>query len=144
MKKVFVANATFNSSKIQLRDISSKDLYNKVLNEGVAVIKNAFPKKILNELTKEVFRWSKKNELKPSQTWVDENFYAIEKGISPIQKTPHNYVGYNLNHPNLLDKKFREIFNKIYIPFSQLYKDLSGNFDASTKKIIIVLKFTLK
>ena len=134
MKKIFEANATFNSNRIELNDTTTKYLSNKILDEGVAVIKNAFPKTILNELKNEVFSWSKKNKIKPPQTWVDENFYAIEKGISPIQKTPHNYVGYNLNHPNLLDKKFREIFNKIYIPYCQLYKDLTGNLDATTKK----------
>ena len=35
----FVANATFKANKIKLKDTTPKYFYNRILDEGVAVIK---------------------------------------------------------------------------------------------------------
>jgi hypothetical protein len=40
-------------------DTNTNNLYNIVLDDGVTVIKNAFPKIILIDLAKEFFYWPK-------------------------------------------------------------------------------------
>jgi hypothetical protein len=100
--------------------------------ESVVILRHAFPAKLVESAHDMLHRWGKIQPLQPPQTILDENFYTIEQGVSPRQKTLHYYHAYNLNQlrklPRDLDSgDLQEICIRIFEPMRQFYNAYTGH-----------------
>jgi hypothetical protein len=83
--------------------IALPQLFDLVMDRGVAIIRGVAEPETLADLRRSVHAWGQSHEPLPAQTYVDENFHAIESGISPRQKTAHCYHAYNFNQIRSVD-----------------------------------------
>jgi hypothetical protein len=110
--------AAWTDAGLRPQGIEFPDLHTYVMQNGVAVLSGAFERAQLDDLKDEVHRWGKTQPLHPPQTSLDENYHAIESGISPRQKTPHNYHVYNFNQIRAVTP--RELSDKLLAVFEPL------------------------
>jgi len=94
--------------------------------ESVVILRDAFPAKLVESAREMLHRWGKTQPLQPPQTILDDNFYTIERGVSPRQKTLHYYHAYNLNRIGKLPGDLREICTRIFEPMRQFYNAYTG------------------
>jgi len=107
--------------------ISFKDLFDLVMSEGVAELNGVFPADVLTDVRQATRAWGHANPVAPPQTYEDRNYHAIESGISPRQKTPHNYHSYNFYRFNQLEDAFRSSLKRVFGPMLQFQNALTGN-----------------
>ena len=92
-----------------------------IAGESVVILRNAFPEKLMGTAREMLHSWGKTQPLQPPQTILDDNFYTIEHGVSPRQKTLHYYHAYNLNQLRTLPTDLQEICLRMFEPMRQFY-----------------------
>jgi hypothetical protein len=128
MAQVLKLGAVWNANSLQPEGMSLSQLFQHVMNHGVAVLNGVFPSGQLGQVREAVHNWGLHTEMRPPQTYVDENFHAIESGISPRQKTPHNFHAYNFNHILQVEPpELSQILLAIFEPLRRFQNDLTGN-----------------
>ena len=127
MSDVFQVRALSKEGRLEPDGVAFKDLFDRVMSEGCAVLRDAFPKAPLGNLVRSVHEWGRNEAISPAQTYVDKNFHAIEAGISPRQKTPHIYHAYNFLR---IDETPPELWSALFPVFERLrifQNRLTGN-----------------
>jgi hypothetical protein len=120
-----VKSAT-DGGKIQ-PELPLAEVKRRILDEAtVVVLKDAFSGAVLDQFRSTVQAWAKATPIKPAQTYADENFHAIERGLSPRQKTLHLYHGYNFARIDALSQPYADPLLKVYEPLRDLYCRLVG------------------
>lgn len=119
--------AQWREGKLKVLGIELSELFAKIMQGPPAVIHNVFPKEKLATVRSQVHRWGKQIEAKPPQTYIDENFHAIEWGISPRQKTPHHYHAYNFNQLRQLPDYLRDPLTQVSEPLRIFQNELTNN-----------------
>ena len=113
------------------KNYSFQSLYDFVMDNKVITLKNAFDHKLLEEIPQQTLAWCKNNTLFPPQTYLNSdtgnNYHVIEKGISPYQKTKHNYHAFNFFSPDELNNEYKKNLQNIYKPLLKFYNRLTGN-----------------
>ena len=122
-----VHESTWSEGQLQPKDIDFKSLFDSVMTGVPSILKNVFPAEKLIALRNQVHQWGLATERKPPQTYIDENFHSCEAGISPRQKTVHNYHAYNFNHPENLPQKLQSGLMEICEPLRIFQNTLTGN-----------------
>lgn len=107
-------------------DCPLPDLFDEVMDRHIVVLRNAFPPDQLTRLREDVHGWSQRVEGKPPQTYIDENFHSIESGISPRQKTPHNYHAYNFNQLQSMEDRLSDALLEVFEPLRVFQNNLTG------------------
>jgi hypothetical protein len=111
--------------KIRVRDCSMPELFAYVMEHHVALLRGAFPKRMLQELRNEAHAWGAGTPLTPAQTYEDHNYHAVEAGVSPRQKTLHNYHAYNFNEPDKLPADLSRKLLDVYVPLLEFQNTLT-------------------
>lgn len=114
------------SGDIEVAGIDLPKLFDLVMSQGAAVVRRVFEPGPLAELRRSVHAWGLKTEPLPAQTYVDENFHAVESGISPRQKTVHCYHAYNFNQLRSLDGGPRDDLIALFERLSVFQNRLTG------------------
>jgi hypothetical protein len=70
---------------------------------------------------KAVTAWGKSTPLTAPQTYTNNNFHAIESGVSPRQKTLHLYHAYNFNNLSQLSPQYAWPLLNVFEPLRSLY-----------------------
>src|SRR5215475_3807718 len=91
-------------------------LFDRVMSRDIVVLRDVFPRAQLAQLRNEVHDWGQRVDKQAPQTYIDENFHAIESGISPRQKTPHNYHAYNFNQLPAVDPALSRTLSQVFEP----------------------------
>ena len=110
MREVAEFEAAWVGGRLSVRGIEFKELFGHVMDQGMAVLRNVFPKPQLTDLKNATHDWGMRTQVMPPQSCLDANFHTIESGISPYQKTPHNFHGYNFNQINDVTPLSRKLF----------------------------------
>jgi hypothetical protein len=99
-----------------------------LVSEGstVAVLKRVLPLEDLENMRNAVSEWGRRTPLTAPQTYLNENFHAIERGISPRQKTLHLYHAYNFNRLLQLPAGMSKTLLQVYEPLRELYCRLTS------------------
>jgi len=114
-----------SNGKINPKDCSMTELFHYVMEHHVAVLRNVFPKEMLRDLRNAAHSWGASTPITPPQTYDDNNYHAIEAGISPRQKTLHSYHGYNFNRPEQLPSELSEKLLTVYEPLLAFQNSLT-------------------
>ena len=133
----FEARST--SGPLEVAGIELPQLFDLVMNQGAVVVRAAFEPEGLAQLRGAVHAWGLRTEAMPPQTYIDENFHAVESGISPRQKTVHCYHAYNFNKLRSLDDEARDGLLGMFERMSVFQNRLTGqagdfDFDADGRK----------
>jgi len=124
MIPTFVARK--DTSEISVEEIDLQPLFELVMSKGAALVRGCVEPAVLTELRGAVHAWGLRNEPLPAQTYIDENFHAIESGISPRQKTPHCYHAYNFNRIRSVDEDVRPGLLALFERLSWFQNRLTG------------------
>ena len=114
-------------SQLRPANINLPDLYTHVMKNGTAVISGCFSAALLISLRAAVHEWGERTPIRPSQTYVDENFHAIEAGISPRQQTAHVYHAYNFYRPLELIGDLKSPLIDVFDRLLEFQNALTGN-----------------
>jgi hypothetical protein len=123
-------DAEKNPNEIQVAGIDIPQLFDLVMSKGVAVLRGVFEPEGLRKLRGSVHAWGQHHEPMPAQTYIDENFHAIESGISPRQKTAHCYHAYNFNNIRSVDGEVRQELLGLFERLSSFQNRLTGQNSA--------------
>lgn len=96
-------DARRTSGEIEAIGTDASQLFDLVMNRGVAIVRGVFEPEMLAGIRTSVHAWGQTHEPLPPQTYIEENFHAVESGISPRQKTAHCYHAFNFNKLRSLD-----------------------------------------
>ncbi len=124
---VEIFRAASESGELRPTDISLPGLYDHVMANGTAIIRGCFRPEQLGTLRDAVHAWGAQVPKHPPQTYVDENFHAVEAGISPRQKTPHVYHAFNFYRPLDLDENIRSPLLDVFNRLLEFQNALTGN-----------------
>ena len=69
--------------------------FDRVARDGCQLLKSFQSKDLCEKVISEVYGWRMKEPVLPPQSSSKNSCIIHEHGISPRQKTPHNYVSYN-------------------------------------------------
>src|SRR4051794_18644154 len=120
MNAVAEFSAAWACGKLRPKSIALDALFDLVMRDSVAVLHGVFAGEELREFCEVVHRWGAATKMNAAQTFVDENYHAIESGISPRQKTPHNFHAYNFNQiPRLDDQGLAQRLKAIFDPLRE-------------------------
>jgi hypothetical protein len=123
-------DAQKNSGQLTVETIDPPRLFELVMSKGAALVRGCVAPDVLSGIRAAVHAWGLENDLMPAQTYIDENFHAIESGISPGQKTPHCYHAYNFNKLRLVDSDIRPGLLNLFERLSLFQNQLTGKHDA--------------
>jgi len=126
MSRLIEQRARWIQGRLQA-DCPLTHLFDRVMSRDIVVLRDVFPRAQLAQLRDEVHRWGQRVDKKPPQTYADENFHAIESGISPRQKTPHNYHAYNFNQLPVVDRALSQTLSEVFEPLRVFQNSLTGN-----------------
>ncbi len=125
-------DALKGAGEIEVIGPSLAQLFELVMDKGVALVRGAVDAEVLKDLRASVHEWGLQRDMLPPQTYIDDNFHSIESGISPRQKTPHCYHAYNFNRIGLVGgmfgHKLLSVFEKLSL-FHNKLTDQDGGFD---------------
>jgi hypothetical protein len=127
MSGVFQVRAVSKEGHLEPDGLAFKDMFDRVMSEGCAVLRDAFPKEPLRNLVRSVHDWGQNEAISPAQTYIDKNFHAIEAGISPRQKTPHIYHAYNFLRMNEAPPELSLVLYPIFERIRIFQNHLTGN-----------------
>jgi hypothetical protein len=128
MQTIQQFDALWTEAGLRATGIGLPALFEYIMQHGVAIMRHVYPAEQLTDLKEDVHRWGLGTPTKPPQTPLDDNYHAIESGISPRQRTPHNYHGYTFDQlgtlaPTELSRKLAAIFG----PLQRFQNELTGN-----------------
>jgi hypothetical protein len=127
-------DAQQTSGELRVAGTEPPRLFDTVMTKGVALVRGCVAPGALADLRASVHAWGSRTPPLPAQTYVDENFHAIESGVSPLQKTPHCYHAYNFNQIRSVDDGIRagllEVFERLSVFQNQLTGQ-NGAFEAN-------------
>jgi hypothetical protein len=126
MSRLIERRARWVSGQL-LADRPLAELCDCVMSRNIVVLHDVFPAEQLLQLREDVHRWGQRVDAKPPQTYLDDNFHAVESGISPRQKTPHNYHAYNFNQLRGLERPLSEALLAVFEPLRVFQNALTGN-----------------
>jgi hypothetical protein len=127
-------DARWTEAGLRAAGIGLSELFEHVMQHGAAVICGVFPDSQLTDLKDRIHRWGLDTAMAPPQTPADDNYHAIESGISPRQKTPHNFHGYTFDRMHeLAPAGLSDRLAAIFEPLRQFQNDLTGNNAAFTR-----------
>ena len=125
MRKPLCFESGLHNDRI-VTDLDYGKLFNLIMERNIVVRKNVFPEHQLKSVREMVREWGERTPITPPRTSCDDNFHAIEKGISPVQKTPHIYHAYNFKQIHQLDEGLRDRLLAIFDPIRHLTNSLKG------------------
>ena len=126
MSRLIEHQAHWESGRL-LAERPLAELFDQVMSRYIVVLHDVFPCEQLVELREEVHRWGQRIDAKPPQTYADDNFHAVESGVSPRQKTPHNYHAYNFNRLRTLERPLSDTLLAVFEPLRVFQNALTGN-----------------
>ena len=129
MSKLIERQARWVSGQL-MADGPLTELFDGLMHRHIVVLHDVFPSAQLAQLREDVHRWSQRVDAKPPQTYSDDNFHAIESGVSPRQKTPHNYHAYNFNQLPSMEKELSDTLIAVFEPLRAFQNSLTGNSGA--------------
>lgn len=120
---------------------SDETIRNTLLEQkNIVLLKHVFSKDLLSSIKTAVHAWGQATAISPAQTMRDDNFHSFESGISPRQKTLHQYHAYNFNQILNLPADLKNLLMAVFEPMRQFQNRLTGQnaqwqLDASGKKL---------
>jgi hypothetical protein len=103
-------------------EVPVQEIKHRILQDStVVILKNTFPAEDLLHFRRTVSEWGKQTPPRDSQTYVEENFHAIETGVSPRQKTLHLYHAYNFARILTAPQAIATPLLKIFEPLREFY-----------------------
>lgn len=126
--------ARWSEAGLRAAGIELSELFAHVMQHGAAVIRGVFPDSQLSDLKERIHRWGLDTALSPPQTPADANYHAIESGISPRQKTPHNFHLYAFERMHeLAPADLSDRLAAVFEPLRRFQNALTGNNAAFSK-----------
>ncbi|MEO8629047.1 MAG: hypothetical protein ABI612_13235 [Betaproteobacteria bacterium] len=126
MPKLIESDARWASGRLLAhRPLAS--VFDSLMARNIVVLHHVFSPEQLAALREQVHAWGQEVEKKPPQVYIDENFHAIESGISPRQKTPHCYHAYNFNELAQLQSPLSQTLLAVFQPLRAFQNELTGN-----------------
>jgi hypothetical protein len=119
-------NARWESGQLSV-DRSFKEVFELVMAGHIVILHDVFAAGKLAALREKVCEWGRQIETSPPQTYIDENFHSVECGVSPRQKTPHNYHAYNFNQIHDLPDELSNSLLEVFEPLRVFQNTLTGN-----------------
>jgi hypothetical protein len=126
MSRLIEQQARWVSGQL-LADRPLGELFDRLMSRYIVVLHDVFPREQLARLREDVHRWGERVERKSPQTYSDENFHSIESGISPRQKTSHNYHAYNFNQIGSMENPLSDTLLAVFEPLRVFQNSLAGN-----------------
>jgi len=96
-------------------------------DQRVVILAHCFEESAVIAFRNAIYEWGRNEPIRPPQTTADENFHAIERGVSPRQKTMHYYHAYNMNRVRELPAEIAALAMKIYEPMQRFYNAYTGH-----------------
>lgn len=128
MNAVAQFDTVWTGGTLRPEGIALDALFDVVMRECVTVLHGVFPAEQLSGLRDSVHQWGATTEVKPPQTFLDENYHTVESGISPRQKTAHNFHAYNFNRIGALDDKdMAKRLTAVFDPLREFQNALTRN-----------------
>lgn len=112
-------------------EISISEIFEKVMNKNIAIIKGVFPITDAKRLRELVFQWGLTQSIAQTQDFYkqgNENNFYKQHGISKFQKTLHYYRTHNFNnYDGLNNDELKDLLIKFFTPLKNFYNTLTGN-----------------
>ena len=112
-------------------DAPDADIFARVMDEGVVLLKGVFPAEECRCLRDLAFEWGRSQDSSAQSDFYSltaRNHFCVESGISKIQKTLHFYRSHNFNdYREGLPEELSALLSKFCPAIKEFYNRLTGN-----------------
>lgn len=100
--------------------------YKSTWKAGAEIVREFVEPEICTEVIESITTWRSTQERHPPQSTGLGNYIVHEFGVSPRQKTLHNYIAYNLQSIQELPTPFKERVEVIFLRLHDYWCSLTG------------------
>ena len=112
-------------------EIPISEIYEKVMDKNIAIIKGVFPADKARRLRDLAFQWGLEQSMAQTKDFYSQgtqNHFYKQQGVSKIQKTLHYYRTHNFNNYDALNnEELKGLLTNFFTPLKNFYNTLTSN-----------------